>query len=150
MTIFLGKQNNLFMWYVITVFLTELLSLHSSDCTFTLVVMYETKITHCVFFPLFRFRLHRPVLNSEQCSAVICHFLKVDIHILRRPQNFSKSPPYFWLALHRTKVGWRFCKILWHSHNIRTLSCKRWLFFRNYLSFLQTYDFLIYFPELKD
>ena len=31
-------------------------------------VMYETKITHCVFFPLFRFLIHRPVLNSEQCS----------------------------------------------------------------------------------
>ena len=28
--------------------------------------------------------------------------------ILRRPQNFAKSPPYFWLALHKTKIRWRF------------------------------------------
>ena len=26
-----------------------------------------------------------------------------------------------WLALHRTKVRWRFCKILWPSQNIWTL-----------------------------
>ena len=32
-------------------------------------------------------------------------------YVLRRPQNFAKSPPYFWLALHRTKVRWRFRKI---------------------------------------
>ena len=38
--------------------------------------------------------------------------------ILRRPQNFAKSPPYFWLALHRTKVRWRFLKNLWPSQNI--------------------------------
>ena len=42
-------------------------------------------------------------------------------HILRRPQNFAKSSPYFWLALHRTKVRWRFRKILWPSQNIWTL-----------------------------
>ena len=32
-----------------------------------------------------------------------------------------KSPPYFWPALHRTKVRWRSRKILWHSQNIWTL-----------------------------
>ena len=32
-----------------------------------------------------------------------------------------KSSPYFWLALHRTKVRWRFRKILWPSQNIWTL-----------------------------
>ena len=37
---------------------------------------------------------------------------------LRRPQNFAKSSPYFWLALHRTKVRWRFRKILWPSQNM--------------------------------
>ena len=43
-------------------------------------------------------------------------------YILRRPQNFAKSSPYFWLAIHtRTKVRWRFCKILWPSQNIWTL-----------------------------
>ena len=33
-----------------------------------------------------------------------------------------KSSPYFWLALHRTKVRWRFRKILWPSQNIWTLT----------------------------
>ena len=43
------------------------------------------------------------------------------LYILRRTQNFAKSSPYFWLALHRTKVRWRFRKILWPSQNIWTL-----------------------------
>ena len=42
-------------------------------------------------------------------------------YILRRPQNFAKSSPYFWLALHKTKVRWRFRKILLSSQNIWTL-----------------------------
>ena len=33
--------------------------------------------------------------------------------------------PYFWLALHRTKVRWRFCKILWPSQNILTLKINK-------------------------
>ena len=36
--------------------------------------------------------------------------------------NITKSSSYFWLALHRTKVRWRFRKILWPSQNIWTLS----------------------------
>ena len=36
--------------------------------------------------------------------------------------NFAKSSPYFWLALHRTKVRWRFRKILWPFQNIWTLT----------------------------
>ena len=43
---------------------------------------------------------------------------KVHICILRKPQNFAKSPPYFSLALHRAKVRWSFHKILWPSQNI--------------------------------
>ena len=35
--------------------------------------------------------------------------------------NFAKSSPYFWLALHRTRLMWRFRKILWPSQNIWTL-----------------------------
>ena len=42
-------------------------------------------------------------------------------YILRRPQNFAKSSPYFWLTLHRTKVRWRFCKMLWPSQTVWTL-----------------------------
>ena len=54
-------------------------------------------------------------------------------YILWRPQNFAKSHPYIWLALHRTKVRWRFCKILWPSQNIWTLKEIR----ENTLSILQ-------------
>ena len=32
--------------------------------------------------------------------------------------DFAKSSPYFWLAPHRSKVRWRFLKIMWPSHNI--------------------------------
>ena len=41
--------------------------------------------------------------------------------ILRRPQNFAKSPPIIWLAIHRTNNWWRFREILWPSQNIWTL-----------------------------
>ena len=41
---------------------------------------------------------------------------------MRRPQNFEKSSPYFWLCVLWSKVRWRFCKILWPSQNIWTLS----------------------------
>ena len=40
---------------------------------------------------------------------------------MRRPRNFVKSSPYFWLYVLRSKVRWRFCKILWPSQNIWTL-----------------------------
>ena len=43
-------------------------------------------------------------------------------YILRRPQNFAKSPPVIWLAVHRTNNWWRFCKILRPSQNIWTLT----------------------------
>ena len=45
-------------------------------------------------------------------------------YILRRPQNFAKSSPYFWLALHRTRVRWRFLKDLWPFQNLWTLSLR--------------------------
>ena len=55
---------------------------------------------------------------------------------LLRPQNLAKFSSYFWLALNRTKVRWRFRKILWLSQNIWTFSCcesldltRFWFFF---------------------
>ena len=58
------------------------------------------------------------------------------------PQNFSKSPPYFWLALYRTNVRWRFRKILWPSQNIWTLICSK---NKNApLSIISTYCFSTY------
>ena len=41
---------------------------------------------------------------------------------MRRPQNFEKSSPYFWMCLLWSKVRWRFRKILWPSQNIWTLN----------------------------
>ena len=40
---------------------------------------------------------------------------------MRRPQNFTKSSPNFWLQYIQSKVRWRFRKILWPSLNIWTL-----------------------------
>ena len=51
-------------------------------------------------------------------------FIICKVHIictLRRPHNFAKSSPCFWLTLHRTKVRWRFRKISWPSQNLWTL-----------------------------
>ena len=43
-------------------------------------------------------------------------------YILRGPQKFAKSSFEFWLAMHGTKVRWRFPKILWPSQNIWILT----------------------------
>ena len=45
-------------------------------------------------------------------------------YILRRPQNFAKSSPNFWLQYIQSKVRWRFLKFLWPSQNIWTLCVK--------------------------
>ena len=58
------------------------------------------------------------MLNFVTCFHEV--FSKVDMYILRRPQNFAKSSPYFSLALHRTKLRWRFRKIVWPSQIIWT------------------------------
>ena len=54
-------------------------------------------------------------------------------YILRRPQSFAKSRPFFWLALRRKKVRWRFRKILWLSQNIWTLNVNEWKIISWYL-----------------
>ena len=62
----------------------------------------------------------------------------VKVHIFwEGHKNFAKSPPYFWLALHRTKVRWRFCKIVWHSQNIWT----SYVHNNTYIAFLQILHF---------
>ena len=48
-------------------------------------------------------------------------WVKVHISILRRPQNFAKSSPYFWRHSIQSKVKDRLRKILWHFQNIWTL-----------------------------
>ena len=51
--------------------------------------------------------------NWRSIIGVVENFhFSCKVHIQRGPQNFVKSSPFFWLALHRTKVRWRFRKIL--------------------------------------
>ena len=79
-------------------------------------------------------------LKAWRWRAIRFYFYKVHISILRRLQNFVKSPLYFWLALHRTKVRGRFCKILWPSQNIWTLviyEIVNWMFFWKKIYYLQ-------------
>ena len=62
------------------------------------------------------------------------NYISMLTDILRRPQNFVKYSSYLWLALHRTKVSWRFRKILWLSQN-------------NYLNFEIYHTLLLLIPE---
>ena len=73
----------------------------------------------------------------NECSARLSYqipVLKISfalVHLLKfkcseKATKFWDSSPYFWLALHRTKVRWRFCKILWPSQNIWTLPKRCW------------------------
>ena len=43
----------------------------------------------------------------------------------KKPKNFAKSSPYFWLQYIQSKVRGRFRKILWPSQNIWTLKVSR-------------------------
>ena len=52
------------------------------------------------------------IFVKKRANLVTLFFLKV--HIFWE----GHSSPYFWLALHRTKVRWWFHKILWPSQNI--------------------------------
>ena len=59
-------------------------------------------------------------------SITTPYFLKSS-YILRRPQNFAKSSPYFWLHYIQSKVRGRFRKVLWPSQNIWTLIWRKTL-----------------------
>ena len=68
-------------------------------------------------------------LDPCKSPRMVCPETSLTVHIvckvhevLRRPQNFAKSSPYFCPQYIQTKVRWRFCKILWPFRNIRTLS----------------------------
>ena len=61
--------------------------------------------------------------------------------ILRRPQNFAKSPPIICLIYCQSNNWWRFRKILWHFQNIWilwTIVCiwKKCLKMRKWAQFL--------------
>ena len=51
-----------------------------------------------------------------------------------------QSSPYFWLAVQRTKVRWRFHKILWASQNIWTL----WMNLKPFCSNSITWSWISY------
>ena len=86
-------------------------------CDFT--IFFQSRFSK---FSVIAYLLH--IQNLSNCCRHECYqSISRNLHItlLRRPQNFVKSSPNFWLALHRTKVRWRFCKILWPSQNVWTL-----------------------------
>ena len=62
--------------------------------------------------------------------------------ILRRRQDFAKSPPYFCLQCIQTKVRWRICKIVWPSQNIWTLKPLSLNFFSSWLPQIGKWTFL--------
>ena len=49
-------------------------------------------------------------------------FMELKFIYSEKATIFVNSSPYFWLALHRTKVKWRFRKSLWPSQDIWTLT----------------------------
>ena len=55
--------------------------------------------------------------QREQLKQMTTEFFKNASRILRRPQNFAKSLPYFCLYELYSKVRWKFRKILWPSQN---------------------------------
>ena len=56
------------------------------------------------------------ILVGHALDETIDFLYTLSSYILRRPQNFAKSP--LWLALRRKKVRFRFRKILWPSQNL--------------------------------
>ena len=57
-------------------------------------------------------------------------------YILRRPQNFTKSPPIICPMYCQSNNWWRFCRILWPSQNIWTLMIQN-LIYRTILHLLE-------------
>ena len=78
---------------------------------------YLLKVFKCQFMIELK-RSHFLLLTDSFSIWVwISNFQTLRSYNLRRPQNFAKFSPYFWLALHGTKVRWRFRKYLWPSQN---------------------------------
>ena len=76
---------------------------------------------------------------------------------MRRPHNFAKSPPYFWLALHRTKVSWNFAKfcgllriyeLYIHICSTYEICCSKvcWIFSVEHMYSLFSFTFEAYLP----
>ena len=84
---------------------------------------YEKKSATHLFLKLFLIvETKRKISNFRQPSQNIW-ILRVKVHIFWEGHKiFVKHPPYIWLTLHRTKVRWRFRRILWPFQNKWTLS----------------------------
>ena len=84
--------------------------------------------------------IHASSMQGYQCSGIHaavsmqrypCGGIRAAVSMQQYPwggihavvQNFAKSSPHFWLQYLKSKVRWRFCKILWPSQNIWTLYC---------------------------
>ena len=90
---------------------------------YLLGVFFRSMLWIDIFFtPLYKQFLSHSVLmyNGSHFYFVDLQF-KVHIHILRRPQNFVKSPPIIYPMYCQSNNWWRFRKILWPSQNIWTL-----------------------------
>ena len=61
---------------------------------------------------------------------------------MRRPQNFEKSSPYFWLQYIQSKVKWRFRNILWPSQNI-------WTLIKQTFAFIKFWIFICFFEKRR-
>ena len=103
----------------------------SGHCSQTLQAYTQKSfwIHHSIFICLYDSHIHtfshdqNPdfLKNSKSLPEFILYSILWSSYILRRPQNFAKSPPIIWLALHWTNNSWWFRKILWPSQNIWTL-----------------------------
>ena len=92
-------------------------------CNFCLKAQFWHKSASIRVHSRFEFQITHSNLSVHNLATdkKLSNKLFTSLIVLRSPQNFAKSPNYFWLALHRTKVRWRFRKILWPSQNIWTL-----------------------------
>ena len=58
---------------------------------------------------------------DDQGNSILKEVAKWGSYLLKRPQHFGKSPPYFWLQYTYSKVKSRFPEIFWPSQNTLTL-----------------------------
>ena len=61
--------------------------------------------------------------DNDNIDNGLGSFSLIKVHIFWEGHKILQNLhlTYLWLALHRTNVRWRFCKILWPSQSISTL-----------------------------
>ena len=92
-------------------------------------VYYFSSLLEFVWL-IFQFKVYLEIFLHMMVEGFWVFSFKVHRYILRRPQNFAKSSPYFWLHYILSKAWGRFRKILWPSQNIWTLLVQSyWIMF---------------------